>query len=65
MKKTYMAPKMEEERMTEMLPLCISGVGGTGGGVDAGYGGIDDGGTLEPAIKEMVDFGDEPVRTLW
>ena len=59
MKKTYMAPQMEEEKMMEVLPLCGSGV--TGGSVieDVGFGGTDNVGVLDPGAKIRVDFDDD------
>ena len=47
-----MAPQMEQVTMKDMLPLCASGVGGSGIPGAPGYGGVD------PAAKEMPDFED-------
>ena len=58
MKKTYMAPKMEQMVMKDVMPLCVSGVKAGGGVVDSGFGGVDAGGSLIPAAKEMPDFDD-------
>ena len=49
MKKVYIAPLMEQDNMEVVLPLCISGVAGNGGGVDADFGGIDEEGELDPS----------------
>lgn len=65
MKKIYMVPQMELEDMKELLPLCDSGVSGSGGGVDAGYGGVDIDGILDPAANERPDFGDELLNSLF
>ena len=51
MKKIYIQPQTD---VCEMLPaqiIAASGVTGTGGGVDLGYGGEDDG-THDPNVKE-------------
>lgn len=53
-----MAPQMEQVTMKDMLPLCASGVKAGGGVVDSGFGGVDAGGSLIPAAKEMPDFDD-------
>jgi len=58
MKKTYMAPRMEQIIMKDVMPLCVSGVKAGGGVVDSGFGGVDAGGSLIPAAKEMPDFED-------
>ena len=58
MKKTYMAPQMEQVTMKDMLPLCASGVGGSGIPGAPGYGGVDTGGGVIPAAKEMPDSED-------
>ena len=65
MKKTYMAPQMEQVKVKDMLPLCASGVGGSGISGAPGYGGVDTGGTLTPSAKEFTDFGDELDGLLW
>lgn len=57
MKKTYMAPRVEQVPVDSELPLCASGVGG-GGGTGIGFGGVDTEGTLDPSAKEIVDFSD-------
>ena len=44
--------------MKDMLPLCASGVGGSGIPGAPGYGGVDTGGGVIPAAKEMPDFED-------
>ena len=56
MKKQYVAPQMECVEIQEELPLCVSGVGGTGasGSVDLGFGGLDELGGLDPYIKERL-----------
>ena len=43
MKKTYMAPRMEQIVMNDVQPLCASGVKAGGGVVDSGFGGVDTG----------------------
>lgn len=65
MKKTYVTPQIEQMTMNDTLPLCASGVKGGGGVVDAGFGGKDSGGTLDPAIKGMPDFEEELNGLLW
>lgn len=59
MKKTYMAPKMEQEIMKEVLPLCNSGVKGGGIPGAPGFGGKDLGGIHDPAANERFDFEEE------
>ena len=62
MKKTYVAPQMEQVTMKDMLPLCASGDAiKSGGGVveDVLFGGKDSGGSLDPAIKGMPGFDDD------
>ena len=58
MKKTYMAPQMEQIVMNDVQILCVSGVKAGGGVVDSGFGGVDTGGGLMPAANEMPDFED-------
>ena len=66
MKKTYMVPKMEQEMIEDVLPLCVSGgikgCSGVGGG---GFGGIDTGGLKDPSAPGREDFGDELNELLW
>ena len=64
MKKIYMTPLMEQEEMGELLPICNSGIAGSGGDVDAGYGGVDNDGILDPAANERPDFGDDILNML-
>lgn len=67
MKKQYVAPQMECVEIQEELPLCVSGVGGTGasGSVDLGYGGVDEEGLLDPAANFRLDFEEELDKLLW
>lgn len=67
MKKQYVTPALECEMMDENLPLCTSPVAGSGGGVDAGYGGIATGNEHEPSAKERsyADEVEELLNTLW
>ena len=58
MKKTYMAPQMEQIVMNDVQLLCASGVNAGGGGVNSGFGGWDSDGGLMPAANEMPDFED-------
>jgi hypothetical protein len=59
-KKTYLTPQMRlRDLFEDLLPLCSSKIRGQGTGgvdVDLGYGGVDDGGTIEPSAKKR--FGD-------
>ncbi|MBQ9285291.1 MAG: hypothetical protein IJ209_03270 [Bacteroidaceae bacterium] len=51
MKKLYIKPQTD---VCEMLPaqiMATSGVTGSGGGVDLGYGGVDEGGEQDPDVK--------------
>ena len=67
MKKQYVAPQMECVEIQEELPLCVSGVGGTGasGSVDLGFGGVDEEGLLDPAANFRLDFEEELDKLLW
>ncbi len=63
-KKVYVTPAMEclQIRGKEMLV----GVSGNGAGVNAGYGGVDTGGTKDPCAKMRMEedfFSDE--EDLW
>ena len=55
MKKIYIAPLMEQEKMDNVLPLCNSGVAGSdsvhGNDLvnDVLFGGIDEEGVLDPS----------------
>ncbi|MDE7117889.1 MAG: hypothetical protein K2O61_04515 [Bacteroidaceae bacterium] len=59
MKKTYMAPRMEQMTMDSELPLCASS-GVVGGGsdidIDIPFGGVDVEGILNPSTKTRFDF---------
>ena len=48
MKKTYMAPQMEQIVMNDVKILCASGVKAGGGVVDLDFGGWDNDGDLMP-----------------
>lgn len=48
MKKTYMAPQMEQIVINDVQILCVSGVNAIGGGVDSDFGGWDIDGDLMP-----------------
>ena len=48
MKKTYMAPQMEQIVMNDVKILCASGVKAGGGVVDSDFGGWDIDGELMP-----------------
>ncbi|MDE6721153.1 MAG: hypothetical protein K2J84_03275 [Bacteroidaceae bacterium] len=59
MKKTYMAPKMEQMTIDSELPLCASsGIVGSGNDIDIDidFGGVDLGGMLTPSAKQRFDF---------
>ncbi len=56
MKTKYICPKMVSN--TVSLPLEICSVSG-GGDVNANYGGVDTGGTKDPAIKQREIFYNE------
>lgn len=63
MKKTYFAPQVTITELELQSMVCTSpGVGGTGGagepGGDIGYGGVDDGGTKDPASRRRSAWGD-------
>lgn len=64
MKREYVAPMMEQMQIDEELPLCGSV---TGGGVvdDILFGGIDEGGLLDPAANERLDLEKEVSEWLW
>lgn len=66
MKRTYKAPKMEQHVMGSVHPLCQSG-GVTGDGVvgGVGYGGVDEGGTQIPSVKEIHEFCEELDKMDW
>lgn len=53
-KKTYMRPAAEvlDIQMEELLNTVSGSTG-------IGYGGVDNGGTKDPASREFVDFMDE------
>lgn len=56
-KKTYTAPLMKEYELSYSQFLCGSGVSSTKG---IGYGGKDDGGTLDPASRRyQYDWDDD------
>ena len=62
-----MVPKMEQEMIEDVLPLCgvsggIKGSSGVGGG---GFGGIDMGGLKDPSAPGREDFEDELNKLLW
>lgn len=54
MKRTYIIPEMHVVPCLQSLPIAASGVTSNNG---IGYGGVDEGGTLEPEVKENTfDF---------
>ena len=60
MKKTYMSPLCEEIKLNSHYTLLSgSGVSGGDGLVDAGYGGIDENGELDPASREFDEFDED------
>ncbi len=65
MKRKYVAPMMEQMQIDEELPLCGS-VNGGGGVIDEVlFGGIDEGGLLDPAANERQFFENEINKLLW
>lgn len=54
MKKEYVCPLAWSETCLSICIICDSGVSGSGG-VDAGYGGVDTGGTKDPNAKLRDD----------
>lgn len=63
-KKRYVTPQMECELMENVVPLCNSRVGGSGAGVNAGYGGVDTSGEIVPSIR-AYDDDEEEEDILW
>ena len=65
MKKTYMSPLCEEIKLNNRYSLLSNStsIKGMGDLDDVGYGGVDEGGTLDPASREFdeldEDFDDE------
>ena len=55
MKKTYMAPQMEQMTMDSELPLCASS--GVVSDIDIDFGGVDWDGDLDPSAKKRFDVG--------
>ncbi len=63
-KKVYVTPAMEclQIRGKEMLV----GVSGNGAGVNAGYGGVDTGGTKDPCARErLIEEMEGETEALW
>lgn len=56
---------MEQMQIDEELPLCGSVNGGGGVVDDILFGGIDEGGLLDPAANERLDFENEINKLLW
>ena len=56
MKKAYIIPTMEVVRMMTMQVLAGSGVRGNNG---SGYGGVDTGGTKDPAAPRYHGYDDD------
>ena len=68
MKKTYMAPRMEQMVMKDVMPLCASGsneIQDKGLDEQILFGGKDNGGVLDPSAKLFPDFGDDLNGLLW
>ena len=57
MKKTYIRPEMIAVRMCGEMMLAASGVKSVNNGVNIGYGGVDEDGTVEAEVKGNP-FGD-------
>ena len=60
MKKTYMSPLCEEIKLNSRCTLLNS----SGVGIDnlegfEGYGGVDEGGTLDPSSREFDELDEE------
>ena len=55
MKKTYMAPRMEQMTMDSELPLCASS--GVVSDIDIDFGGVDWDGDLDSSAKKRFDVG--------
>ena len=51
-KKEYMTPTMDVVETEELMLLAGSGVSSD----DIGYGGVDEGGTLDPASPDLEDI---------
>lgn len=56
MKKTYIKPEMNVVRVHGEKMFAASGVKSVNNGVDIGYGGVDEGGSLEADVKGEGDF---------
>ena len=59
MKKTYLSPKVLIVEVTGQQILVGSEVGATGLDGFGGYGGVDDGGGLDPSSRGFDDLFDE------
>ena len=57
MKKTYLQPLTEVVKMETVRMICVSGGITSGNGI--GYGGVDDGGGLDPSSRGLDDLFDE------
>lgn len=51
MKKTYIIPQVTVERVLGEQMLAVSGVKSISNDVNIGYGGVDEGGSLEADVK--------------
>lgn len=51
-KKQYIVPAVKRDGLLQMLLLCASGVSGSG--IDAGYGGVDESGSKDPASRTFI-----------
>lgn len=57
MKKTYIKPEMNAVRVHGEQMIAVSGVKSVNNGVNIGYGGVDEEGTVEAEVKGNP-FGD-------
>ena len=51
MKKTYIQPEMNVVQLDSELMIAASGVKSVNNGVDIGYGGVDEDGSLDAEVK--------------
>lgn len=63
MKKTYMRPTVVCCEM--VVPMSLCSVSGGGGGVNVGYGGVDNDGELDPDAKERIANGEFDQYNYW
>ena len=61
MKKTYMSPLCEEIKLNSRYTLLSNStsIKGMGDLDDVGYGGVDEGGTLDPSSREFDELDEE------